>query len=57
MSSSRQVACPDPVCQQGQITVPATAELGDIFECPVCAAEVELVSLQPLEVELLDEEK
>jgi len=53
------VSCPDPICKIGQITVPDNVEVGDILECPNCAAEVEVIDTDtdPIEIELLLEEK
>jgi len=39
------------------IIIPDDASIGDILECPVCAAELELVSLDPVQVAVIEEEK
>jgi hypothetical protein len=59
---TRLIHCPD--CQadddddnEGNINIPVDAQVGDILECPVCAAEVEVLSLDPPIVSLLEEEK
>lgn len=46
--------CPD--CQ-ATVSVPEGTEVGEIIECQNCGAEMELVSLKPLKVELIEEEK
>lgn len=57
---SKTVKCPDQNCDQENekaIIIPDDANLGDILECPICGAEVEVVSLNPPQVVLLEEEK
>lgn len=56
------VQCPD--CQAdsngnepGKINVPVDAEVGEILECPECGAEMELLSINPPLVSLIEEEK
>jgi lysine biosynthesis protein LysW len=55
--ADNQIKCPDPVCEDGVITVDEDEGVGDILECETCGAEVEVVSVKPLQVELLEEEK
>jgi len=57
---TKTVSCPDPNCssrEKGKIVIPDDAAVGDILECPVCGAEVELISINPPQVVLLEEEK
>lgn len=57
---SKVVKCPDPNCDienPGTIIIPDDATVGDILECPVCGAEVEIISIDPPQVVLLEEEK
>lgn len=53
-NTSSSIKCPD--CHQS-IPLPANPQRGDILECPYCATEVEIVSLSPVEVEIIEEEK
>lgn len=57
---SKRVKCPYPNCDpentQG-IIIPDDAVVGDILECPVCGAEMEIISTDPPQVALLEEEK
>jgi len=46
--------CPD--CQQ-PVEASQGTEIGEIIECQNCGAEMEVVSLKPLKVELIEEEK
>jgi len=48
------VNCPD--CKK-PVLVPANVEIGEIIECQNCGAEMEVVNLKPLKVELIEEEK
>lgn len=59
---TKTVKCPD--CfkisskePENNIIIPDDASVGDIFECPVCGAEMELISADPLQVALIEEEK
>ena len=57
-TDKKTILCPD--CKdedKGQIIAPDDVEVGEILECPNCAAEVEVVSIDPLEVRLIIEEK
>ncbi len=57
---SKNVKCPDPNCDSenpGTIIIPDDGGVGDILECPVCGAEVEVISLNPPQIALLEEEK
>jgi len=57
---NKSVQCPDPNCDPdnpGVIIIPDDAVVGDILECPVCGAEVEIISTDPPQVALLEEEK
>lgn len=40
---------------EGEVQVNANAMLGEIIECPDCGAELEIVSLDPLALELAPE--
>lgn len=54
------VKCPDPDCDpegKGPIIIPDDAVVGDILECPLCGAEMEIISTDPPQVALLEEEK
>ena len=46
--------CPD--CQT-VLVIPKEAPVGEIIECTNCGAEIELVSKNPLKIEILEEEK
>lgn len=50
----KTVQCPD--CQ-GQVMIPQDCEVGEILECLNCGAEMEVLSLAPYEVSLIEEEK
>ncbi|MDP3888699.1 MAG: lysine biosynthesis protein LysW [bacterium] len=50
----KTVKCPD--CQ-AEVKIPNEAPVGEILECLNCGAEMELISLDPLEVSLIEEEK
>jgi len=59
---TKTVKCPD--CTKNfshdpeeNIIIPDDAIVGDIFECPVCGAEMELVSSDPVQVAIIEEEK
>ena len=57
---SKKVQCPDPNCDREntqEIIIPDDAVVGDILECPVCGAEMEIISTDPPQVALLEEEK
>jgi len=43
--------CNDPIEINREI------EVGEIIECPTCGAEMEVVSLEPVVVSLIEEEK
>jgi len=49
-----KIICPD--CQK-EIKTKIDPQVGDILECQNCATEVEVVSLDPTIVEILEEEK
>ncbi len=40
---------------EGEVPVTADVMLGELIECPDCGAELEIVSLNPLTVELAPE--
>ncbi len=46
--------CPD--CQQ-EIELGPEPVVGDVIECEHCAAELEIVSLDPLKTAIIEEEK
>ncbi|PIS14542.1 lysine biosynthesis protein LysW [Candidatus Shapirobacteria bacterium CG09_land_8_20_14_0_10_39_12] len=57
---SKTAKCPDPNCDPenpGLIIIPDDAVVGDILECQTCGAEVEIISVDPPQVVLLEEEK
>jgi lysine biosynthesis protein LysW len=47
--------CPD--CKEIELTIPTDVEVGDIIECDNCGAEVEVISVKPLKLRLILEEK
>ncbi len=49
--------CPDPTCGSLSISISDGDIVGDILECPQCAAEVEITSLDPVTVRLIEEDK
>ena len=49
-----KIKCPD--CKE-EVSVPEDTEVGEILECQNCGAEMEVVSLEPLKVRLIEEEK
>ena len=49
-----QIKCLD--CQQ-TFTIEDDKQVGEIVECPHCGAEMEITSLEPLSVVLIEEEK
>jgi alpha-aminoadipate carrier protein LysW len=42
---------------QTDIEIPQSLEIGEIVECKNCGAEMEILSLDPLKMEVLEEEK
>jgi alpha-aminoadipate carrier protein LysW len=44
--------CGSPIPIEGDLP-----EIGDIVICPTCGAEHEVISSEPLELELIEEEK
>ena len=57
-NNKRAILCPDCKDEEvGQIVIPDEVEVGEVLECPNCAAEVEVISAEPLEVRLIVEEK
>ncbi|MCL5090553.1 MAG: hypothetical protein M1514_00940 [Patescibacteria group bacterium] len=40
-----------------KIIIPDDAIVGDVFECPDCGGELELICLNPLQVAPIEEEK
>ncbi len=54
MAKEKKCKCPD--CG-AEMAIKADAEAGDILECGECGTEVEILSLSPLKVEELLEEK
>lgn len=57
---TKTIKCLDPNCDQSKernIIMPDDAAVGDIIECPVCGAEMEIISTNPPQVTLLEEEK
>jgi len=51
---TKTITCSD--CQQ-IIIIPDDAQVGDIIECEECGNEYEIISLNPLQVSLVVEEK
>lgn len=59
---SKTVKCPDcqemsPKEEAGIIIIPVDSQVGEVLECPNCGAEVEIISLDPPVVVLIEEEK
>ena len=50
----KKTKCPD--CKN-EITIPKNTDIGEIIECKNCGAEMELLSLKSLKLEILEEEK
>lgn len=46
--------CPD--CEE-TVIIPDDTEIGDIIECQNCGSEMEVISLNPLQISLIIEEK
>jgi len=49
-----------PICQECKTPIPVEEDmpdLGEVLVCPACGAEHEVISSEPLEVELIEEEK
>jgi alpha-aminoadipate carrier protein LysW len=49
-----------PTCQECGSPIPMDdemPELGDVVICPTCGAENEVISSDPLQLELIEEEK
>jgi lysine biosynthesis protein LysW len=49
-----------PICQECGTPIPVEEEMpeiGDLIICPACGAEHEVISSEPLELEIIDEEK
>jgi lysine biosynthesis protein LysW len=47
-------------CQECHTPIPIeeeTPDIGDVLACPACGAEHEVISSDPLELELIEEEK
>lgn len=59
---TKVVKCPDCAklrddSAEEVIIIPDDASVGDIVECQICGAELEIISLDPLQVVLIEEEK
>ena len=54
MDNNNKVLCPD--CQS-EIVIDETKMVGDILECEECGTEVEIVSMEPVSIKELIEEK
>lgn len=55
MSNKKKVKC--PFCKEKAIEVAEDIEVGDFLECDNCAAEVEVISLNPFRLRVITEEK
>lgn len=53
---TKTIKCPDPDCGN-PVIIPDDAAVGNIVECGNCGAELEIVSINPLQVALITEEK
>jgi len=51
---TKTVKCPD--CEE-PVIIPDDAQVGEIIECNNCAAEMEIISINPPQVSLIIEEK
>lgn len=51
---TKTIKCPD--CEE-VVIIPDDAKVGEIVECLNCGAETEIISLDPLQVTLIVEEK
>jgi len=52
---ARKIEC--QFCKEVEVIVPEDVEVGDLLECENCAAEVEVISLEPFRVRMIIEEK
>jgi lysine biosynthesis protein LysW len=52
---AEKVKC--PFCKEIEIEIPENAEVGDFLECNNCAAEVEVISVDPVRIRIILEEK
>lgn len=50
----QKIICPD--CKV-EISTDQKIEVGDILECQNCATEVEVLDINPVKVEIIEEEK
>ena len=50
----KKVAC--PFCKK-EVVIENDRKVGEYIECQNCKAEMQILSLEPLEVSLLEEEK
>lgn len=39
----------------GEVEIPDDTDYGEIYECPTCGAELEVVEIDPIEVQLVSE--
>jgi len=51
----KKVICPD--CHEPVEIKEENPKVGEIIECENCGAEIEITSLEPLSVSLIEEEK
>jgi alpha-aminoadipate carrier protein LysW len=49
-----QITCPD--CEL-KIQIPENAKIGQIIDCENCGAEIEIRNLNPIVIELVEDEK
>lgn len=59
MDNTQKNTPPAIVCPECDtpLTLPSTLVLGKIMECPACGTENELISLNPIKIAPLEEEK
>ncbi len=43
-----------PLCE-GDIEIPEDTDYGEIYECPICGVELEVIEIDPIEVQLVSE--
>ncbi len=57
MPQISKLQCPDPTCGSMSINISDSDIVGDVLECPECAAEIEITSLDPVTIRLIEEDK
>ena len=59
MNKKQNQAQPNTLCPECDTPLPIkeTLKIGDVVECPACGTESEILSLSPLKLAPLEEEK